>query len=413
MGGVTTRMPSTAFAARDVCRSFSLNIKQLRRVANRLWNHRNEIGYGDFSTISTKMKKIPGMPIKLSVGNISRVLNEENIALKLSLTNGEIDRAARRAIEFETKEIMKDLATAPDTNKIWSVIAKIITKTGIGSGCGVYEINQYGEIQSKERIGFIGPSRYYDWSVPKGEKAQIIFIFNAIAENYERLTGQDKIESKKVLKDMKFWHIQKRDEWPEFGLNRTVLINALEASGLNKLNSGFSGMFKSKKTTSLIETLTSTINEKLCLNDDLIDLYCGNAFKKFMETQTFSEPGEEAEIQKAYPMVLEKIKTVAKEALCKAFTDQERLNNSNNFLSSRGMKQLFLIINEGEGRRALNIFKQTVHNFTEALEDIEGDKERLEMTAEKRRAGAYKGEFLLSGHGHERKTDRARSCEQA
>jgi len=381
MGGFTARIPSRVFAARDVCRSLDLSHKELRRVANRLWYHRSEIGYGDLSRISVKLKTLPGVSKALTNENVIRLLHEENIATKFIVPEDEKTEVFNMV--KKTKEFMKNLAQAKDTDEIWRIFGQIITETGIGSGCGVYAINSAGEIQDRGRLGFKGPSRYHDWTPPKGEKAQIIFIYDVIAKSHERLTGPAKVEYIRMLKEMKFWHLQDREKWPELGLDKTILLKALDASGLNKLNSGFLGLFLNSKAGSLVEGMIGTVNEKLCLTDDLIDVYCGEAYKKFLEKENIIDQSEKDEFQKTYGSILEKIKATAKEALYKAFVDIERCNRSRNFLKSRGMNELSQIINDGEEQRSFSIFTQSVHNYTEALEDIEGDKNRLKLTAEK------------------------------
>ena len=210
MGGFTARIPSGVFAARDVCRSLDLNHKELRRVANRLWYHRNEIRVRNLSRISLKLKTLPAIPKALTNENIICLLHEEDISSKFIMSADE--KAEGFNLVQKTKEIMKNLAKAKNTDEIWRIFGQIITETGIGSGCGVYAINSAGEIQNRGRLGIEGTSRYHDWTLPKGEKAQKIYIYNVIADSYNRPTGGAKVQDRNMLRDLRIWHILNREE---------------------------------------------------------------------------------------------------------------------------------------------------------------------------------------------------------
>ena len=115
MGGFTARIPSRVFAARDVCRSLNLNHKQLKKVANRLWYHRSEIGYEDMSGISVKLKTLTGVSKALTNENIIRLLHEEDISTKFNMSADE--KAEGFSLVRKTKKIMMNLAQAKDTEE--------------------------------------------------------------------------------------------------------------------------------------------------------------------------------------------------------------------------------------------------------------------------------------------------------
>ena len=384
MGGFNVRIPSRVFAARDVCRSLDLRHKELRRVANRLWYHRSEIGDGDLSGISVKLKTLPGVSKSLTNENVIRLLHEGNIETKFNVPADEKTEGIK--IVQKTKEIMKNLVKAKDTDEIWNIFGQIITETGIGSGCGVYAINASGEIQNRGRLGIEGASRYHVWALPKGEKAQKIYIYNIMAEKCSRITGQAKVEYRNMLRELRFWHILDREEWPEYGLNRDVLKRALDECGLNKLSTGLlstglMGLFNNAKVNTLIKQLIGTVNAKLCLTEDQIDDHCGRAYKEFLAQENAADKESMDELEKAYLSTIEKIKAIAKESVVKAFKDEERVAISRNYLHRQGLNELFKILNEVE-EYSLSIFKQTLHNYAEAIEDIDGDKGRYNLKSD-------------------------------
>lgn len=354
----------------------------VRKTGNLFEEHRKEVIKGNVGNLAEALRMVRGMPPKITEQEIVSILDKGEILSKMALRAGDAEGLDKGEIVSTTKDIMKKLAEAKNIDEIWKVFGEIITKTGIGSGCGTYAINHAGEIQNRGRIGLEGSSRYHDWHLPKGEKAQIIYIYNVIAASYERTTGTNKTEYKNILKELMFWHIIGRDRWPEYGLNRKVLLRALDESGLNKLNSGFSVLFKSSKANDLIENIVRTVNEKLCLNDDLIDEYCGETFRKFIAAEKIVDKEEAEELETTYVSITNKVKNIAKEAIVRAFKDPERSRTSYDFWNKRGIKEMALRINESEDQ-SLKIFVQTLHNYCEALDDIEGDKQRLRMARDK------------------------------
>lgn len=195
-------------------------------------------------------------------------------------------------------EIMRKLVSAKDTDGIWAVFGDIAKESGIGSGGAVYEINERLEIRGRGRFGLVGSTRYSDWTVPKGEKAQIIDIYNFVAQNCKKTNGGATEKDTSMLKSLRFWRIKNREEWPEYGLNRQIL-------------------------------------------------------SKIKDERTLRE----------------------------AFMDEGRIQASRIFLESCGMSELSRIINAND-ELSFSIFKQTVCNYIDALEDIELDKKRLNLTAE-------------------------------
>jgi len=304
MSGPSSKISSSVFAARDVCRALELRSNKLSRVARQLWNRRIEIKSSDYSKISVELARVPGMPKMLSNDNIIRLLNEENLASKLA---GNIDKTDISSKLLNINNILKKLPVAKDTSEIWNIYAGIITGI-MGTGGAVYAINDQGEIENRGRPGLVGGSRYTNWMKPKGEKAQMIYIFDVVTKLRNASTGQMKDEYEKILKFLRFWHIEDRRVWPMFGLDRDILQQALDDSGSDQLEAGI-------------------------------------------------------------------YKPIADKVIQNAFANKKRIENSENYLKERGMAELFRIINKGDDSFA--IFKQTMCNYAEALQDIEGDKQRL------------------------------------
>ncbi len=286
---------ATIRTARTTCNILGIPEKRAPYLTRRIYKYTSTSGLIRKDRLAQAAeiikKENPAISKKATTDQIQQVLRWFELVSPKGVSSGRID-------EKRITKITENLVKAGNVDQIWMIFGDVTTETGIGSGAGVYEIDQWGQIHTRGRSGLKGDSRYHNWAEPMGEKKQLLYIYDVVCGKWEKQTGDLKAEYGRILEYLKFWHIENREEWPEYGLNRQILSKIADDRSLRE-----------------------------------------------------------------------------------AFTDKGRIQASRIFLESCGMGELSRIIN-ADNELSFSIFKQTVHNYVDALKDIERDKERLKSLTE-------------------------------
>lgn len=222
---------ATAITSRIACNILGIPEKRVPYLTRRIYK---------FTTPA-------GLIRKRSLGQAAEILIKENPAISEKAETNQIQQALRwfglvspevvsrsKIDEKRIAKITENLVKAGNVEQIWKIFGDVTTETGIGSGAGVYEIDQWGQIHTRGRSGLEGDSRYLNWAEPMGEKKQLLYMYDIVHCRWEKQTGESKAEYGRMLDRLKFWHIENREEWPEYGLNRQILSRIVDDQSLRE-----------------------------------------------------------------------------------------------------------------------------------------------------------------------------------